>query len=70
MYIYLYNVYIYIYIFICALVLRHINPLTAEFFIPFRGTELIFYKPSSGTDLFQCLLFGMEFFLWYLCFPG
>ena len=28
--------------------------------------ELIFYKPSPGTDFFfQCLLFGTDFFLWY-----
>ena len=30
---------------------------------PSGGTEIIFYKPSSGTNFpFQCQLFGMDFF--------
>ena len=46
-----------------------------EFFIPFLnpsgGMEIIFYIPSPGTEfLFECLLFGMDFFVWYSCFPG
>ena len=46
-----------------------INPLTVEFFIPFRGHGDN-YKPSSGTDIFSM------FTVWYglcslvLMFPG
>ena len=32
--------------------------------------EIIFYKPSPGTDFSQCLLFGTDFFLLYSCFSG
>ena len=40
-----------------------LNPLTVEFFfIPFRSTKIIFYKPSPGTEFFQCLVFGTDFF--------
>ena len=49
----------------------HFNPLAVEFFCqPSRGTEIIFYKPSPGTNFFQCLPFGMDFCLWYSCFSG
>ena len=42
-----------------------------SFFATLQGHEDNFHKPSPGTDfLFQCLLFGMDFFLWYSCFPG
>ena len=48
------------------------NPLAAEFFhYPSGGTEIIFYKPSPGTNfLFQCLLFWRGFFSLILMFPG
>ena len=41
---------------------KYFNLLAAEFFLPFRVTDIIFYKPSPGTEFFQCLLFGTDFF--------
>ena len=44
--------------------------LQSFFLILFRGTEIIFYKPLTGTELFQGILFGKDIFLWYSCFLG
>ena len=37
------------------------------FCYPRFGTEIIFYIPSPGPEVFPCLLFGTNFFLWYSC---
>ena len=39
-----------------------INPLAAEYFIPFRGTEIIVYKSSPGIDFFNVYWLAQTFF--------
>ena len=47
----------------------HFNPLAVELFYILRWARR-FLQVFTWHGLFQCLLFGMDFFLWYSCFPG
>ena len=48
-----------------------LNPLGAKFFIPFRTTEIIFYKSLPGIEFFPMFTVWHGLFsLIYSCFSG
>ena len=63
-----YNIYTHTHIYIYIHIYAALTVWLRSFFIPFRGTEIIFYIPSPGTEFFSFLLWHR--LLWYSCFPG